>query len=328
MEIIVPTHKAGLRLDRFLSEAFPNLSRSYVQKLIETGAVTVDGKSSKPALKLAPGAVVRISIPPPKPAAAEAEYIPLTIVYEDDDLLVVDKPAGLVVHPAPGHPGGTLVNALLARYPNLRITDTLRPGIVHRLDKDTSGLMVVAKNDRAFACLVEQMKKREVLKEYIVLVHGQLRVKEGVIDAPIGRDPRNRKKMAVVPGGKPARTLFRVVQMLDQFTLVEAQLETGRTHQIRVHFASIGHPVVGDQVYGPGKRDLEIGRQFLHAYRLSFRLPSTGKQADFRSPLPADLERLLNYLRGSKNSHEVGVRVSDTVAEEREHTNHGKRDEK
>lgn len=327
MEVVVPSDKAGARLDRFVAEACPDLSRSYLQKLIEAKSITVDGKAAKAATRLTPGAIVRVSIPPPRPATMLEERIPLNIVYEDEDLLVVDKPAGLVVHPAPGHPGGTLVNALLARYPNLRITDTLRPGIVHRLDKDTSGLMVVARNDRAFASLVDQMKKREVVKEYLVLVHGRLSVDEGVVDAPIGRDPRHRKMMAVVPGGKPARTLFRVVERLDSYTLVKARLETGRTHQIRVHFASIGHPVVGDRVYGPRKAEVQIDRQFLHAHRLSFKLPGTGRVVDFESPLPADLRQVLDYLGSSESGDKARVSAGDAVAQEGEAAHHGDSDE-
>jgi len=297
-EIEVPANEPGVRLDRFLAQACPDLSRAYVQKLIEAGAITVDGKPTKSSTKVSAGASVNLAIPPPKPSGLVAEQIPLVIVYEDDDLLVVDKPAGLVVHPAPGHHTGTLVNALLAHYPTLRISDTLRPGIVHRLDKDTSGLMVVAKNDRAFASLVDQMKNGQVGKVYLVLVEGRLKSRHGTIDAPIGRDTRNRKKMAVVPSGKPARTHFEVLEEMDGYTLAKARLETGRTHQIRVHFASIGHPVVGDRVYGHRKGAFSISRQFLHAHRLSFNLPSNGREVQFESPLPADLQRVLDGLRG------------------------------
>ncbi|MCL5961253.1 MAG: RluA family pseudouridine synthase [Chloroflexi bacterium] len=305
LEMVVPEAQAGQRLDRFVAEGSPELSRAHVQKLIESGAITVDGKAAKPATRLSAGAVVRVAIPPAKPSTLAAEPIPLVVVYEDDDLLVIDKPPGLVVHPAPGHPTGTLVNALLARYPNLMISDTLRPGIVHRLDKDTSGLMVVAKNDRAFASLVEQMKKGLVVKEYLALVKGQFGIKKGIIQGPIGRDPRNRKMMAVVPGGKPASTYYEVLAELDGYTLVRARLHTGRTHQIRVHFASVGHPVVGDSVYGPGKSGLPISRQFLHAHRLSFKLPSSGREVEFESPLPADLQRVLDVLGGLQHVDEV-----------------------
>lgn len=297
-ELIVPAQFAGYRLDKFLAETYPDLSRSFIQKLIEAGAVTADGKPVKTATKVEPGDIVRLELPPPRRTELVPEAIPLNVVYEDDDVVVVDKPSGLVVHPAPGHPTGTLVHALLGRYPELHIGIDLRPGIVHRLDKDTSGLMVIAKTDRAMSSLVQQMKNKVVLKEYLVLVHGKLKAKQGIIDAPIGRDPKERKRMAVVATGRPARTHFEVIQELDNYTLVKARLETGRTHQIRVHFASIGHPVAGDKVYGPSKIELLLNRHFLHAYRLGFRSPSKQQWMEFESPLPPDLIKALDYLHG------------------------------
>jgi 23S rRNA pseudouridine1911/1915/1917 synthase len=216
-------------------------------------------------------------------------------VYQDDELLVLDKPAGLTVHPAPGHPSGTLVNALLAICPDLRgIGDRVRPGIVHRLDKDTSGLMVVAKSHRAHLSLSRQIKERKVKKGYLALVSGELKPREGVIDAPIARNPRDRKRMAVVAGGREARTRYKVLRSNGEYSLVEAFPETGRTHQVRVHFASLGHPLVGDHVYG--KRSAFLGRQFLHAHLLGFSHPDTGEWREFTSPLPPDLQLALDMV--------------------------------
>jgi len=221
-----------------------------------------------------------------------SESIPLNIPYEDDDLLVVEKPAGLTVHPAPGHTSHTLVNALLSHLPHLAdIGDSLRPGIVHRLDKDTSGLMLVAKNSKAQEHLIGQFKSRSVTKAYIALVRGRLTPETGVIEANIGRDPRNRKKMAVVEGGREASTEYQVIKYIGDYTLLEVRLRTGRTHQIRVHLAAIGFPVVGDKVYGV--RSPFLSRQFLHACRLGFSLPSSGEYIEFKSELPADLEQAL-----------------------------------
>ncbi len=291
----VPALLAGQRLDVALAHAFPDLSRSFLQKLIAEGRVRVDGRPAKAGQRVRVGSEVVVEIPPPEPTELVPEPIPLTVVYEDEDLLVVDKPAGMVVHPAPGHPRGTLVNAILARHPEIHIGGTVRPGIVHRLDRDTSGLILVAKNERALVNLQAQLKNRQIEKEYIALVHGRLPQKEGVIEAPIGRDPRDRTKMAVVPGGRPAVTRYRVLEELPTFTLVAAYPVTGRTHQIRVHFAWIGHPVVGDQVYGRDRTGLR--RQFLHAARLKFRHPRTGEWIEVRSPLPAELQGFLNNRR-------------------------------
>lgn len=296
-ETTVPTDFAGQRLDKFLAENYPDLSRSLIQKLIDAGSITIQGKPAKASARIQPGDVVRIERIPPREVELVPEALPLKIVYDDEDVAVVDKPPGLVVHPAPGHRTGTLVHALLGRYPELHIGIDVRPGIVHRLDKDTSGLMVIAKTNSAMASLVQQMKDRTVLKEYLALVHGRLKTRQGVIEAPIGRNPRERKRMAVVATGRPARTYYEVLQELDGYTLVKARLETGRTHQIRVHFASIGHPVAGDQVYGPRKSELPLTRQFLHANRLGFKSPGTGAWMVFESPLPSDLEQVLERLR-------------------------------
>ncbi len=290
--------RSGERLDVFLARRCRELSRSHVRRLIDEGLVAVDGRRAKPSQQLAQGAKVSATIPAPQPIELRPEQIPVTIIYQDIDILVVDKPAGLTVHPAPGHPSGTLVNALLALCPDLQgIAGTLRPGIVHRLDKDTSGLLVVAKNDRAQRSLAQQLKNREVRKTYLALVHGAPRPAEGVIEAPIGRHPRNRKKMAVVAGGRAAETRYRTRQLLDGYALLEVEPVTGRTHQIRVHLAAIGHPVVGDATYG-GRSTL-IGRQFLHAHRLAFTLPTSQRLVEFESPLPRDLREALQEMRGA-----------------------------
>ena len=284
------------RLDRFLATQLTEQSRSYLQRLIEEGHVRVNDKPAKPGQRLVPGDHIVVEIPQAKPAIALPEQIPISEVYEDEDVIVVDKPAGLVVHPAAGHEQGTLVNALLGRHPELAgIAGTIRPGIVHRLDKDTSGLMVVAKNDRAQASLSDQLKNREVVKRYLALVVGALSPEEGTIDAPIGRDPHERKRMAVTHTGRPARSHFRILRHFgDDYSLVEVTLETGRTHQIRVHFAAVGHPVVGDHVYG--KRVPFLARQFLHAAALGFRLPGTGQPIELTSDLPPDLRQALDQL--------------------------------
>ena len=290
--------RAGERLDAFVARRLAErLSRSHAHKLIADGLVTLNDMPAKASHRLTRGDHVVASVPPAETPALVAEAIPLRIVYQDDDVIVVDKPPGLTVHPAAGHPRGTLVNALLALCPELaEIKGTLRPGIVHRLDKDTSGLLVAAKNEAAQANVARQLKDRQVHKAYLALVQGRLEPPEGVIDAPIGRHPRRRQRMAVVKGGRQALTRYRVREYLrEAYSLVEAEPLTGRTHQIRVHFASIGHPVVGDRVYG--KASELVGRQFLHAWRLGFRLPKGGRYREFESPLAADLEAALDALR-------------------------------
>ncbi len=290
--------ESGARLDKYLSEQCPELSRSHAQRLIADGNITVNDRVVlKVGLKLDTGDRVEISIPPAPLNPLLAEAIPLNIIYEDDDLLVVDKPAGLAVHPAPGHPSHTLVNAVLSHLPGLADisgSDSLRPGIVHRLDKDASGIMVIAKNNAAQLNLIGQFKARSVVKAYLVLVKGQLTPENGIIEAPIGRDPRNRKRMAVVAEGKEARTRYRVVNYIGDYTLLEVRTETGRTHQVRVHLLAIGYPVAGDATYGV--KSAFLSRQFLHACRLGFKLPSSGQYVEFESELPPDLAQALEAI--------------------------------
>ena len=282
----------GVRLDRYLCRKLAELSRTRIQKLISDGYITVNGGAAKAGLKLDAGDRLKVVLPPPPPSPLTPEAMPLDIIYEDDDLLVVDKPAGLIVHPAPGHRAHTLVNAILSRIPRLAaLSDSLRPGIVHRLDRDTSGVMVVAKSSLAQTKLAEQFKARSVAKAYLVLVKGRLTPENGIIEAPIGRDPRDRKRMAVVAKGREARTEYRVIKYIGDYTLLEVKPETGRTHQIRVHFSAIGYPVVGDKVYGV--KSPFLSRQFLHASRLGFKLPSSGKYMEFKSELASDLAQAL-----------------------------------
>ena len=287
---------AGERIDTLVARRLPELSRSHVRKLIDAGLITIDGRVPKPSEKPTVGVQIRIEIPPPEEMTLEPEDIPLTIIYQDSDIIVVDKPPGLTVHPAPGNPSGTLVNALLAIVPDLQgISGTLRPGIVHRLDKDTSGLIVVAKNDRAMLTLQAQLKERLVHKTYIAVVEGVPDPREGMIEAPLGRHPKNRKKQAVVAGGREAISKYRVKEVLPaNRALLEVEPVTGRTHQIRVHLAAIGHPIVGDTLYG--RRSNVVGRQFLHAARLGFNMPG-GRQVEFESPLPSDLRAALDELQ-------------------------------
>jgi len=290
--------RGGERLDTFIARRCPELSRSHARRLIDEGLVSVNGRKVKPSERVTAGLSVSVTIPPPETITLVPEAIPLTIIYQDGDIIVLDKPAGLTVHPAPGHPSGTLVNALLAACPDLRgIAGTLRPGIVHRLDKDTSGLMVVAKNDRAQRALQRQLKDRDVRKTYLALVRGVPAPREGTIAAPIGRHPKNRKKMAVVADGREATTRYRVREEIagGQYSLLEVEPVTGRTHQIRVHLAAVGHPVVGDATYG--RPSAAVGRQFLHAHKLAFAMPLGGRTVEFESPLPADLREALSQLR-------------------------------
>ncbi|MBT3362180.1 MAG: RluA family pseudouridine synthase [Chloroflexi bacterium] len=283
-----------VRLDIFLANQC-GISRSYAQKLIADGRFVVNGDVVKSSYKLDLEDKVSGEIPDPEPLEILPENIPLQIVYEDSDILVVDKPAGLIVHPAPGNWEHTLVNALLAYCPDLAgIGGKVRPGIVHRLDKNTSGLIMVAKNDGAHHSLSQQLKERLVKKRYLTLLVGQLAPRQGAVDAQLGRDPRNRKKMAVVSVGREALTRYQVISYLDGYTYVEAMPETGRTHQIRVHFAAIGFPVYADAVYG-NKSDL-LGRHFLHAHQLGFKLPSNNEDVEFKSDLPEELKIVLDQL--------------------------------
>jgi len=281
--------KQGVRLDKYISEKCPEFTRTHAQKLITDGHITVNDHMAKASHKLNIGDRLTVVIPFVAPISLLPEAIPLNIIYEDDDLLVIDKPAGLAVHPAPGHPSHTLVNAILSHLSD--INDSLRPGIVHRLDKDASGVMVVAKNNMAQANLINQFKARSVVKVYLVLVKGHLTPENGAIEAPIGRDPRNRKRMGVVAEGKEARTEYHVIKYIGDYTLLKVRTETGRTHQIRVHLLAIGYPVVGDAVYGV--KSAHLSRQFLHACRLGFKLPSSGEYVEFTSELPPDLTQAL-----------------------------------
>jgi 23S rRNA pseudouridine1911/1915/1917 synthase len=296
---------AGTRLDRWLVARLPELSRAKLQALIAGGCVRVDGRVPKASHRLRGGERVEIEIPPPPPEELVPEPSQLAIVHEDAHVLVLDKPAGLVVHPGAGHARGTLAAAVLAHAPGVAgVGGPRRPGIVHRLDKDTSGLLVVAKTRAAYDSLVEQLAKRTVTRTYLAVVHGRVRLDAGIVDRPIGRHPHDRVKMAVRPAGhgKRAVTRYRVLRRFADFTLVEARLETGRTHQIRVHLASLGHPVVGDEVYG-GRRRPPLPVPFeglaLHAAALAFHHPVTGARLEFASPLPGRMERLLSHLRDS-----------------------------
>ncbi|HEX7591444.1 MAG TPA: RluA family pseudouridine synthase [Candidatus Limnocylindrales bacterium] len=299
LTITVPETAEG-RIDRFLADE-SGLSRSYVQKLITEGHVTTGGNPIKSNEIVVAGQVVDFEIPDPKPMELEAEAIPISVVYEDDDLLIVDKASGLVVHPAPGHAGGTLVNALLARGTEYGgIAGVQRPGIVHRLDRDTSGLLMVAKDDKAQASLMAQLKDRDVKKTYLALVQGSVVANTGRIEAPIGRDPSHRTRMAVVPSGRPAVTGYRVRERLAGWSLLELDLITGRTHQIRVHLTAIGHPVAGDPLYGTGtsKRGPEgLERLFLHSWQIELHSPTDNHIIRATAPIPPDLEAVLVSLR-------------------------------
>jgi 23S rRNA pseudouridine1911/1915/1917 synthase len=288
---------AGERLD-VAAARITGLSRSQVQRLIEGGLVLVDGRRAKAGRRVRCGETLTVTLPEPEPAVAVPEALPLEVVYEDGDLLVVNKPRGMAVHPGAGRNRGTLVNALLHHCRDLSgIGGVLRPGIVHRLDKDTSGLLVVAKNDVAHQELARQIKARTVTRRYLALVHGNLTRDRGTVAAPIARHAVHRQKMAVDPArGRPAVTHFRVLRRYGAYTLVELRLETGRTHQIRVHMAHIGHPVVGDRRYGPRRPDLGLEGQFLHAAVLGFRHPRTGAYLEFSAPLPRELAAVLERL--------------------------------
>jgi 23S rRNA pseudouridine1911/1915/1917 synthase len=295
----VDAASAGQRLDRFVAQAVAELSRSFVRHLIDDGAVRLNQQAARPAQAVRAGDVVTVEVPPPEPSELVPEALPLHVVYEDAMVVVVDKAAGMVVHPAPGHPRGTLANALLARYPDLRIGGSLRPGIVHRIDQDTSGLLVVARTDQAMHLLTAQQQARTMHKAYLAVVEGRMKEPHGTIDAPLGRHPTDRKRQAIVASGRAARTHYRVLEELGRYTLLEARLETGRTHQIRVHFAAQQRPVLGDALYGPRRPRATFGlrRQFLHAYRLGFTLPGSDTWREFESPLPPDLAAALEKLR-------------------------------
>ncbi|MCI1890754.1 MAG: RluA family pseudouridine synthase [Schleiferilactobacillus harbinensis] len=299
---IVPVTAASDRLDKALAKglADQDITRSQIQKWIKEERVTVAGKPVRAKEKVPAGTVVIITPADPEPIQAEPEDIPLAIVYEDDDVIVVNKPQGMVVHPAPGHYHGTLVNALLAHGQLATINGAIRPGIVHRIDKDTSGLLMVAKNDRAQQSLTAQLKAHKNERKYLAIVHGVIQEDSGTIDAPIARNPKDRKKMAVVIGGRPAVTHFKVLARFRHYTYIQAILETGRTHQIRVHMAYIGHPVAGDSLYGPTKT-LPGHGQFLHAATLSLTQPTTGKELTFSVAPPKIFQDTLNKLKTGDN---------------------------
>jgi len=289
---------AGKRLDVFLAGETAGLTRSHIQKLIQEGLVAVNGQPARASHRVGTGELIILQVPEPEGLEVKAEPIPLDIYFEDADVIVVNKPRGMVAHPAEGNYSGTLVNALLYHCRDLSgINGVLRPGIVHRLDKDTSGLIMVAKNDAAHLSLAQQLKDRLVTRRYLALAHGRVKEQAGVVDAPIGRDPRNRQKMAVVEkNAKRAATSYRVLKRFDDYTFLELKLETGRTHQIRVHMAYIGHPVVGDPKYGPVRPHFGLAGQFLHAAVLGFKHPRTGEYLQFEAPLPEVLQEILKGL--------------------------------
>lgn len=304
IELTISEEMNRTRLDLVLSVALEEYSRSFIQKLFENGRITVNGQICKEKKhKALAGDAVEILVPEPKRLEVEAEDIPLDIVYEDDDLLIVNKPAGMVVHPAPGNYSSTLVNALMYHCgDNLSsINGVIRPGIVHRIDKNTSGLLMVAKNDMAHSALSQQLAVHSITRKYRAIVYNNIKEDEGTIDRPIGRDPKNRLRNAVTDlNSKNAVTHYKVLERFGKFTLVEAILETGRTHQIRVHMSYIKHPLLGDDLYGPGKNKLGVKRQMLHAGVLGFIHPSTKEYIEFESPLPKDFEDTLNKLRNGK----------------------------
>ncbi|MDO4317115.1 MAG: RluA family pseudouridine synthase [Lachnospiraceae bacterium] len=302
MECIVLENLSGLRLDKYLSEAFEELSRSRAQKLIEAGAVCVNGEKALTTKRpVETGDRVLVELPEPEESAVLPADIPLDIVYEDEAVLIVNKPKGLVVHPAPGHTNDTLVNALLFHVPQLSgINGVARPGIVHRIDRDTTGLLVVCKTDAAHQSLAKQLEEHSITRKYYAIVVGNLK-EDGTVDAPIGRHPTDRKKMSVhAKNGRRAVTHYHVLEHLQngRYTLIECRLETGRTHQIRVHMASLHHPLLGDTIYGSERQPYQTQGQVLHAGVLGFVHPSTGVYMEFQAPLPDYFERLLEKLRG------------------------------
>ena len=296
-EYELTAEESGQRLDKYLAGEMTNLSRSRIKELVQAGEVLVNGKKSKVSYKVQKGDLIQVTVLPLEPLKLEAENIPLDIVYEDEDIIVVNKPQGMVVHPAAGHPSHTLVNALLYHTRDLADSpEGFRPGIVHRIDKDTSGLLMVAKNAAARESLEKQLAAKSNKRQYLAIVHGNFAVEEGTIDAPIGRNPKDRKQMAVVEKGKSAVTHFKVLEQYQGYSLVECQLETGRTHQIRVHMAYIGHPLAGDPLYGP-RKTLPGHGQFLHAKTLGFEQPSTGEWLEFSVQPPEIFQQTVADLR-------------------------------
>ena len=306
----VSAENAGQRLDAFLAQQISDWSRSRLQRLIEDGEVLVNGRLAKPSYKIRANDEIEAELANLPAAGFLPEDIPIEVVYEDDDLIVVNKPAGMVVHPAAGIQSGTLANALAFHFQNLSAAASTRPGIVHRLDKGTSGLLVAAKTENAHENLADQFRDREVLKSYVALVHGQIEKDTGQIDQPIARDPRHRTRMAVVRGGRPALSVYRLRQRFERFSLLDVELKTGRTHQIRVHLSWLNHPVVGDETYGSGRdktvadpriraRIAKLDRQFLHAAKLGFRHPQTNEQLTLNAPLPVELRDVLDLIAGN-----------------------------
>lgn len=284
------------RLDQYLAGLDTGMTRSRLSRLIVEGQVLVNGGPAKPSHKVRAGDRISLSVPPPRPSSVGPQEIPVTVVYQDASVVVIDKPAGLAVHPGPGHPDMTLVNALLAMCPDIQgIGGEIRPGIVHRLDKDTSGLMMVAKTHQAHNDLSSQIKSRQVTKGYLALVEGTPKQLHGKVDAPVGRHPRRRTRMAVVVGGKEARTNYKVIHQVAGYSLLEIYLETGRTHQIRVHMAYLGHPLLGDTTYG--RSSSLVNRHFLHAFHLGFKHPVNGESLEFKIDLPSDLTPVIDALQ-------------------------------
>ncbi len=309
-EAVVGDSQQGLRLDRALGELFTDYSRNFLANLVTEGHVSIDDRpAAKPSRRVETGQRLKIEVPPASPSSLPSQDIPFAVLYEDSDVVVIDKPAGLVVHPAAGHPDQTLVNALLFHVKDLSgIGGEIRPGIVHRLDKDTSGAMVIAKHDDAHRKLKAAWNSERVQKEYLALVYGTPAILQGVVDAPIARDPRDRKRMAIVAGGREAITEYRVMEQLRYGSLVRCRLRTGRTHQIRVHMKHLGHPIVGDPLYsGPQWRGIgekrvqkvlsSLQRQMLHATRIAFDHPRTGERLSFEAPVPADFAAVLVAMR-------------------------------
>lgn len=299
-EYIVPEEFSGVRIDKFLSESCPMQSRSFLQKLLKSELVDVNGKTVKSSYKVSAGETVSFEVPEAVEAEITAQEMPLDILYEDQDVILINKPKGMVVHPAAGHYEGTLVNGLMhhCRDQLSGINGVMRPGIVHRIDMDTTGVIIACKNDLAHNSIAEQLKVHSITRKYYAVVFGNLPDDEGTVEAPIGRHPTDRKKMSVISkNGKEAVTHYRVLERFRGYTYVECRLETGRTHQIRVHMASIGHPLLGDQVYGPAKQPFHLNGQTLHAGVLGFIHPRTGEYMEFSAPLPDYFEELLTKLR-------------------------------
>ncbi|KAB3533151.1 RluA family pseudouridine synthase [Alkaliphilus serpentinus] len=300
-KIFISEEEEGVRLDVFLADAFPEYSRSYIQKLIKEEMILVNEKHEKSKYIVKTGDGIEVEIPPPKVLDVKPQNIPLDIVYEDDSLLVVNKPQDMVVHPAPGNYENTLVNALLYHCKDQlsTINGVIRPGIVHRIDKDTTGLLVVAKNDRAHQSLAQQLKDHSITRKYHAIAMGNIKENLATIDAPIGRHPVDRLRMAVVHGGRNAITHIKVVERFTQYTFIEAQLETGRTHQIRVHLSYIKHPLLGDEVYGTKSSRFNLRGQVLHAKTLGFVHPTREEYMEFEAPLPEYFEKLLRVIKNN-----------------------------